>query len=86
MNSHFGDDMLRTTVYLPRSTVERVRVAALARGVTSAAVIRATLEAAIGENRPPPVGGFLAGALRAGAEWGLERTAGEYGGGGLGAR
>jgi hypothetical protein len=51
--------MVRTTVFLPASVVAGVRVVASARGMSSAAIIRAAVESAVGGYRPPPRGGFL---------------------------
>jgi hypothetical protein len=51
--------MFRTTVYLPPQLMDRTRLAARARGVTAAAVIRSALESSIGDHRPTPTGGFL---------------------------
>jgi hypothetical protein len=64
MDPQYADHMLRTTVYLQRSQVERLRVVAKGRNMTGAAVIRAALEEAIGVHRPAPIGGFLAGGSR----------------------
>jgi hypothetical protein len=51
--------MFRTTVYLPLQLMDRTRLAAQARGITAAAVIRSALESSIGDHRPTPTGGFL---------------------------
>ncbi|MBG6056266.1 hypothetical protein IWX81_002698 [Salinibacterium sp. CAN_S4] len=51
--------MVRTTVFLPTSVVAGVRVVAKARGTSSAGIIRAAVESAVGGYRPPPRGGFL---------------------------
>jgi Ribbon-helix-helix protein, copG family len=51
--------VVRTTVYLPNSLVAGVRAIAAHRSVSSAAIIRAAVESAVGSHRPPPRGGFL---------------------------
>ena len=52
-------EMVRTTVYLPRSAVAGARAIAVRQGVSSAAIIRSAVEGAVGSYRPPPRGGFL---------------------------
>lgn len=53
------DRMVRTTIHLPIGQLASVRAIAQRRGVSPAAVIRAAVDRAIGNHRPPPNGGFL---------------------------
>jgi Arc/MetJ-type ribon-helix-helix transcriptional regulator len=52
--------MDKTTVYLPAELKAAIRRAARRRGVSEAEVIRDSIQAAVGSERPRPRGGLFA--------------------------
>jgi hypothetical protein len=58
--------MEKTTVYLPQRLKTAVTRAAKRRGVSEARVIRDSIEAAVGADRPRPRGGLFAAEPMAG--------------------
>lgn len=54
--------MEKTTVYLPDDLRDAVKRVARQRGVPEAEVIRESIWAAVGTNRPRPRGGLFSGA------------------------
>ncbi len=51
--------MLKTTIYLPEDLKRKVTLRAEREGRSEAEVIRAAIEAAVGEERPRPRGGLF---------------------------
>ncbi|MFN8518655.1 MAG: CopG family transcriptional regulator [Chloroflexota bacterium] len=52
--------MDKTTVYLPPDLKAAVKVAARRQGISEAEVIRQSIQAAVGDERPRPRGGLFA--------------------------